>query len=275
METNVNYSIVGAFVIVLTAAIVVAIIWLSAGLSFEGYTTYKIYMEESVSGLSTDSPVEYNGVNVGTVDSIDIEEKNPRLVVLLLRIKSSTPITKGTVAMLSTRGITGVSFIALKEECKNLAPLIVEPGEKYPVIKTIPSIYVRIDTAMTQFIANFQKISDSFGSLLDKENLQAIKASLANLEEVTGILATNNAKLNAIIKNWETASKRFSPLLQSGQNTMNAIEMQTLPAMQQLLRSLDSVSRTLNEVALEIKDNPSVLMRGVDRSALRGPGEAR
>ena len=45
METNVNYSIVGAFVIVLTAAIVVAIIWLSAGLSFEGYTTYKIYME--------------------------------------------------------------------------------------------------------------------------------------------------------------------------------------------------------------------------------------
>src|SRR3990167_263035 len=99
MEANVNYTVVGLFVIILTAAFVFGIIWLSSGAYWEKeYQTYQVFMQESVSGLNIDSPVEYNGVNVGTVSYISIDQKNPKLVQVLLSIKQGTPITLGTRA---------------------------------------------------------------------------------------------------------------------------------------------------------------------------------
>src|SRR4051812_27784006 len=107
MDTKVNYTTVGIFVITLVAFIVLSIIWLSAGLGFQQYKIYKVYMAESVSGLSQDSAVEFNGVSVGTVKSINIDHANPQLVTLLLNIQADTPISQGTKAMLNGRGLTG------------------------------------------------------------------------------------------------------------------------------------------------------------------------
>ncbi|HEX4045681.1 MAG TPA: MlaD family protein, partial [Gammaproteobacteria bacterium] len=130
METNVNYTIVGAFVIFLVTAIVLGIIWLSSGFSFQHYSTYLVHMQESVTGLTIDSPVEYNGVQVGNVTSIEINHDNPRQVELLLNIKKDTPITRGTFATLTSRGITGITYIALKDRGTDLRPLLVAPGQK-------------------------------------------------------------------------------------------------------------------------------------------------
>ena len=73
METNVNYTLAGVFVISLITAIVIGVIWLSSGFgSGQDYALYNVFMNESVSGLSADGPVEFNGVNVGTVSAIKI-----------------------------------------------------------------------------------------------------------------------------------------------------------------------------------------------------------
>ena len=101
METKVNYALVGTFVICLVAAIVLTVIWLSAGFSAQDNAIYKVYMTESVSGLNIDSPVEFNGVGVGSVERMEISADNPNLVILLLKVKSNTPVTEGTTATLN------------------------------------------------------------------------------------------------------------------------------------------------------------------------------
>jgi phospholipid/cholesterol/gamma-HCH transport system substrate-binding protein len=274
METNVNYTIVGAFVIILFASIIFAIIWLSSGLSFEHYSTYMVYMKESVTGLNIDSPVEYNGVDVGLVKNIELNHKNPQLVELTLSIRSSTAITMGTQAMMATRGITGMTYIALKDKSTDLRPLVAEPGQPYPVIKTVPSIFLRLDTALSQLSINFHLITQSLQALLDKENLQSIKQTLFNLKVVTGSLASNSKKLDAIISNTSKASQQFTPLMQSSFGAMKILETQTLPAAYHVLNNLDSVSRTLSEISIELKQNPSMLIRGVQPAPL-GPGETK
>src|SRR5690554_4942849 len=116
MDTNVNYTIVGIFVVSLVAAMVFGIIWLSAGFSSIQNTSYEIYMKESVAGLNVDSVVEFNGVNVGTVKKIEIDPIDPRLVYVLLSIKSTTPVSQGTKATLNTKGLTGVAYVALEDD---------------------------------------------------------------------------------------------------------------------------------------------------------------
>ncbi len=250
METNVNYTIVGVFVISLVAAIVMAVLWMSAGFKFESYTTYALFMQDSVSGLNIDSPVEYNGVNVGAVKSVSLNNLNPHLVNVLLNIKSNTPITEGTIATLATRGLTGIAFIALKDKSDNRIPLKAHKGEKYPIIQTAPSLLTRLDTALSKLSDNIQIVTKSIQELLNQRNLNAIQATLANLQKITGYLAGNGRKFDEIFSNTNLASQQLSPVL----------------------TNLDNVTRTMNAVATDIKQNPSVLIRGTAPLPL-GPGE--
>lgn len=274
METNVNYTMVGLFVITLLAAIILAIIWLSSGFSFTQYNTYKIYETESVSGLSIDAPVEYNGVAVGTVRSIKLSRKNPRLVVVLVDIQKGTPVTKGTVAVLSTRGITGITFLALKDAGADNSPLVALPGHRYPIIPTSPSFFLRIDAALKKLSENINSLTNSISELLDPENRQSIKTILLNLTHMTNELAENSDQFGVILKNTAKASAQFGPLLQSSNTVMHTIQLQTLPTTYQLLNNLNDVMRTLSEVSNQLKQNPSILIRGPGAPTL-GPGERK
>jgi phospholipid/cholesterol/gamma-HCH transport system substrate-binding protein len=260
MDTKVNYTLVGAFVIVLVAAIVLVTIWLSSGLSVVSYTTYVMYSQESVSGLSVDATVEYNGVKVGAVKDIELNADDPHLVTVLMKIQSSTPITRGTVATLTSRGITGVAFIALKDIGNDQTRLVALPGEDYPVITTAPSLFMRVDLALKKFSKNFETIADSIHNLLDKDNLRSIKQTLEHLDKVTETLANNSQKINLLLTNSTLASEQLSN--------------QTLPATYNLLSNLNDVTRTLNEVTMQLKQNPSILIRGSADAPL-GPGERK
>lgn len=272
METNVNYTTVGAFVIILVAAITMGIIWLSSGFTFQINTNYMVYMTESVSGLNVDSTVEYNGVNVGVVKSIKINRKNPQLVEVLLKINSKTPVTRGTVATLSTRGITGVAYIGLKDDSTDLRPLKAKHGQKYPVIPTSPSIFMRLDTALKQLTSNMRKVTETFQSLFDQENQNSIKLILLNIKSVTGEFAKNNKKISAILANTATATRKLSPFLQNGTGVINTFQTQTLPATYKILGNVDEITRNLVDVTNELKQDPSILIRGAAPRPL-GPGE--
>lgn len=272
METNVNYTVVGAFVILLISATVLAIIWLSAGFSFDVYDTYKVYMDESVSGLTVDSPVEFNGVQVGKVTKIKIDLKNPKLVRVLLSVKRNTPITRSTIAMLATRGITGYVYFSLVDKGVDHSPLTIQSGEKYPIIPMQPSIFTRLDKALTQISNSFVHIDDALTNLLDRDNLQMLKEILYSMRRVANTLANNSENIDSILKNTKTASKEFTPLLRSGQGAMRMLETQTLPAANQAITGFENTAQMLNEFANELKQNPSVLIRG-RAQAKPGPGE--
>jgi phospholipid/cholesterol/gamma-HCH transport system substrate-binding protein len=243
MESNVNYTVVGAFVLVLISAIVVATLWLSAGFNSITYTPYRVYMNESVTGLSVGAPVKYNGVEVGNVKNIDLNARNPQQVILLLNIKSGTPITQDTTATLDSQGITGIAYLALRSKGTNTQPLQTLPGQPYPVIKTVPSIFVRLDTALSQLTTNFNQVSNNIAAVLNSENQQAFKNTLNNLNKFTGTLATDSQQLHGILQSSQTA-----------------------------ISNLNNATNNISELSIEIKQNPSVLIRGKTPQPL-GPGE--
>src|SRR4051812_13246110 len=113
MDEKVNYATVGLFVIILFAAFILSVIWLSAGFNTVTYTTYQVYMKESVAGLNVDSSVKYNGMDVGYVKDIQLSQRDTHIIVLWLNIKKGIPITMGTTATLKTQGITGIMYVAL------------------------------------------------------------------------------------------------------------------------------------------------------------------
>ena len=139
MEPKVNPIIVITFLSALLTAMLLTIIWLSIGFAYEKYTTYAVYMTEAVTGLSLSSPVEYNGVNVGEVSNILLDNDHPQFVELILKIKAKTPVTRSTVATLASRGITSITFISLRDVGNDNRPIMQLADQPYPIIKSGPS----------------------------------------------------------------------------------------------------------------------------------------
>ena len=98
METKGYYAAVGFFVIVFLSIGLIIGLWLSVGVSTKSYNYYRIYIKESVAGLSVSAPVKYNGVDVGTVKKMALNPQNPNQVEILVAVEENTPITTATRA---------------------------------------------------------------------------------------------------------------------------------------------------------------------------------
>ena len=97
MENKVNYAIVGAFVLALSAILIAGVLWLAAGGNTQKkYAPYQSIIQESVAGLNLDAPVKYLGVDVGKVSAISIDPNDSRQVILRFLIERGTPIKQDT-----------------------------------------------------------------------------------------------------------------------------------------------------------------------------------
>ncbi|MBA3537412.1 MAG: MCE family protein [Tatlockia sp.] len=307
MEAKTNHTLVGLAVVILAGALIAAGLWLSVGFEQKKYYTYAVYMREAVSGLNEQAPVKFNGVKVGFVSKIELNQQDPRQVVILLSIEEGTPITAGTAATLISQGITGNSFVGLSTSSSDLTPLTAAPNQSYPIIPAKPSIFNQLDRVLKEVSENVGQVSKKLDQVFSTENIQNFNASLANIKTFTQALAANSKHLdhslknaNVILKNIKKASHQFpemvtnlnaglikfekmstsitkagnrvSSTMDSGKIAIDKISQQTLPPVIILLRRLDRIAANIEKISAEMRQNPSVVIRGTAPAA-PGPGE--
>lgn len=286
MEAKTNYTFVGTMVVLLIAGLIITSLWLSIGFDRKSYRSYGVYMHEAVSGLMESSLIKYNGVKVGYVDKIMLNQANPQEVFLKLRITTETPITVSTRATLISQGITGNTYLGLTAETPDLTPLIAKPGEPYPVIPYKPSFLNQLETTLND-------ISKRLKGILTPQNEAHFGETLTHLASVTQVVAKNNAhidkslrELPTLITAFEQTLKRFSAMagdvssagkqvsytMKTGQRSVDALTQQALPPAVVLLHRLDNTARNLEQLSNELRTNPTVLIRG-HTPPKPGPGE--
>ena len=210
MEVKVNYTIVGLAVVILGAAFVATLLWLSVGFNNKTYTTYAIFLKEAASGLSKDAPVRFSGVKVGVVKQISLNHNNPQQVIILLNIEEGTPITTNTSATLISQGLTGISYIGLAAKGPNLTPLKAQKGYPYPIIPAKPSLFNQVDKAVQEVSDNIEGVSLEIKRVFDKENATHLKNSLTNLSEITEVIADNVDQIESTLIHLEKISTNFA-----------------------------------------------------------------
>ncbi len=189
MEMKVNYTLVGLFVVSLSAAIMATLFWLLLGGEAKQYERYRVYISESVSGLNPKAVVRYRGVEVGRVASVALEENNPERVNITLEIEQGTPIREDTEAVLTTQGLTGLTSIELTGGSRDAQPLPIRQGEEMPVIRSGPSLVARLDNAFTSLAMQFDNLAKKLDVLLGAENQSLFTQTLTHLNSITEVAA--------------------------------------------------------------------------------------
>lgn len=307
MTNRLNYALVGLFVLVLGAAWLAISLWLTLGDYSTQYTTYRVYIDESVSGLYLDAPVKYRGVEVGKVTGIDLNPAVPDQVQLTLDVVSSTPIRQDTQAELSVQGLTGIAFLDLKGGSLDAPMLVAEAGQEYPVIPSAPSFFARLDMSGSELIANVNALANRLAQLLDADGRRTLREILVNINTITAALARREAELeqtvvsaSQLMENSAAASQQLQPLLAQFDDTAKSVALmaeqiaatgdslnryidnsgsdvqqfsrQTLPEFGALISELRQLANTLQHVGRKLEDDPRVLIYGSDLQQ-PGPGE--
>ncbi len=282
------------------SSLVFVSLWLSSGLDTYSYVDYAIYLNESVSGLSEQSTVKFNGVAVGQVKTIDINHKDPQQVRVIVEIRHGIPITTSTIATLKSQGITGLTYIGLSAEKQKGQPLKRLPGERYPVIRYKPSFLFQLDKSAKEVSDSVKGVAENLKDVLNKKNAEALQRTLAGIEKIVEALSQQTATFqkiitnsNQLILNASKASRQLpdviahidnmsqqvgsagyevSKTMRVGRKALNSIERQALPPAISLFSKLDRLTSRLEVIAKELERNPSMLIRG---KAIRrlGPGE--
>lgn len=304
MEPKVSYSLVGAFVVVFGAVLIVIVLWLVRGGPQRSYQNYYAYFSESVSGLNENSIVRYKGVNVGRVRNLRLDPVEPDRVRLVLEIAEGTPIKQDTVASLSTQGLTGLAFVELGGGTRESPPLKRVAGQEYPVIQTKPSL--RLDQGASALLANLNQLTTALKELADDESRAAIRRTMANVEDLTAALKTREKQLDQLfssaertLENTRVATENLPEVISRVKETVAALDNmaqqlsrtgksidsliatsqpdvqrftnQTLSEAGLLIAELRQLTERLQRLAQQVEQNPRSLLFG--RRAAPGPGE--
>jgi phospholipid/cholesterol/gamma-HCH transport system substrate-binding protein len=253
METKPNYVLVGAFVIVLSAAIVIIVLWLFGYRANESYKTYLILTKYSVNGLSQNSLVKYKGVDVGSVEKIDIDPDNPEIVRIFIKVKSSIPIKTDTVATVSAQGLTGLASIDLTGGTKNAPLLETVDHHEYPIIKSRMSELQKISQALPSVLESANTLIKNMSEVFNKNNRQQISSILSNTDKSSKELSVDLNNLNATLNR---ANEAIESIKQAGQSAQVAFlsTNKLIESLQKTSKNLAQISISLNQLINENKN---------------------
>lgn len=306
MESRVSYAAVGAFVLILSTVLIGLGLWLGSDVTVQRYDRYSIYFKESVSGLYLNAPVKYRGVVVGRVERLELADQNPERVHVLIAVHQGTPIKTDTRAKLDPQGVTGVVHIELTGGTLQ-APLLVSHDQAYPVIESEPSLFSRLDEALSQGLDTLNQLAGQISSVLNQENQENLRFALAGMAEFSNTLAANSKRLESTLQgaeqlmaNGATATAELPAVLAQARSTMQSwealagrlekvsVEVQevaaqgrqelsrvgrtTIPEVNGLIGELQVLTDNLSRLSEDLRDNPRMLLFGRPR-AEPGPGE--
>jgi phospholipid/cholesterol/gamma-HCH transport system substrate-binding protein len=251
METRAPYVLVGSFVLVFIAGLVVAVLWFARVQFREHQVYYDIYFHASVNGLSQGSTVRYNGIPVGRVAEIKLDPLDPTQVRVTIELGTGVVVKSDTVAALEMQGLAGGAYVNLTGGTRGAPMLARAPGERYPVIASRPSGLQRVVTTAPEALARLIALADQLSEILSADNRKAIGETLQNLRQLTRAAASHTAEIDSAIDDGAQTLHGLRNTLESANAILAALKGLTAPQgnMQETLRSIGETSRHFDALA--------------------------
>lgn len=150
----------------------------------------RIVFEGSASGLRKGGSVNFAGVQIGTIQSLKLD--NPRRVVAVAMVDSSAPIRKDTIVGLEFQGLTGIAAISLTGGAASAPPVPLDE-DGMPVL--------RAD------VSEIESIRDSLHDVdrILVGNQALVKDALLSFETYTASLASKGEAIETIMRKADNA----------------------------------------------------------------------
>jgi phospholipid/cholesterol/gamma-HCH transport system substrate-binding protein len=307
MENRSHALLAGLFTLLLVIASAITAVWISK--QNLPRIPYELIATSPVTGLSVQSQVRYQGVPVGSVESLRFVPEKPGKVLILISIDPKTPITAATWAEIVIAGVTGISNVELRDDGTSKTRL-VSSTDKIQQIPIRPNFVDRLIAQASAMAPAAEGILLNIQKIASDENIEALSATLHNVASLSDqlkrtlvLLEPGLAKIPAMIDGLTVTGKRVDEavvdvrkLTLSAQKTLDGLNapggamvqvtrslkdireavaqlrVSTLPDLSMFTLSATDASQAFTQTARQLGQSPQSLIFGRPRSNA-GPGE--
>jgi phospholipid/cholesterol/gamma-HCH transport system substrate-binding protein len=278
-----NYVVVGVFVLAMVAALIAWILMVSGR---TGATDDYSVVFDNVSGLKPGVEILYEGYPVGLIGGIEpIDRDGRRRFRIDVTVRRGWPIPEDSEAAV-TSGLFSAAVIDISGgDSDRLLP----PGSEIPALaaqdimavvnsaaqrlgKLLDSVSDKVPNIMTdveRLASELNTAVDSVNVMLAPENAQRVTSILTNVDGLT-------ADANEALTGLGDTRRRIDALIAKLDGMLDEESGDVAEAMAELKHSLAAVSRHIDAIAAnlevttrnmgefsqQIRDDPSLLIRG-------------
>ncbi len=198
METRARFALIGLFTIIVVLAGFAFVYWIQNAGGIGQRTAYRVKFDGPVSGLLVGSGVLFNGIRVGEVTALDLDPKQPKIVMATLAIDPTTPLRTDSAVGMDFQGLTGSPVVTLSggspdaqapRSSDGQPPLLIaatNAGQTLgqsarDTLQQVDQVLAANSEPLHESIKNFTTFTD----VLSK-NSKRIDDILAGLERMTG-----------------------------------------------------------------------------------------
>jgi phospholipid/cholesterol/gamma-HCH transport system substrate-binding protein len=249
---------------------------------------YRARFIESVTGLEPGSPVKQNGVDIGTVTSLTTDSTDINKTVVGFSVQKGIPMKTDMVATLGSYGITGMKYVEVTGG--NYASNDLEiNGELRTSMSTLGRITFRADSIaykIDHLLGNVIELTESG----NRKHLDRLVQSTLHLSEAMDSLVSDvqhvrpGKRIESILDHADEAMRDVKNKVHQSDIAGTVDEYRkvavgfsevsgrldvTVRRMQEDLAvtmgQLKEAMKNMNTFSRQIKENPSVLIRGQDK----------
>ncbi|WP_439924763.1 MlaD family protein [Nitrobacter sp. JJSN] len=282
METRANFVLIGAFTLAVIAAAFGFVLWFQSLHTTKARSPLRIVFEGSASGLRNGGSVNFNGIRVGEVVKVKLDD--PRRVVALAMVENAAPIRGDTRVGLEFQGLTGVAAISLKGG-EVAAPPVPLDQDGTPILTADPAGLQDVTESIRATLQNVNRVV--------AENETAVKNTLQNVETFTASLAHNAEKIGDLVQKFNEVMNKADSVMTKTDDLMIGLDAiaggkeggELLPAVKSIRELADDFNkrsgalmadgrRTLGDISRAVNNldrNPTRLLFGAGSSSAPAP----
>jgi phospholipid/cholesterol/gamma-HCH transport system substrate-binding protein len=245
MKARASNLVIGSVTLAVIAACFVGLLAFQKIRDVQQRSALRITFEGSASGLRKGSNVNFDGIQVGQIISLKLD--NPRKVVALVMVDNGAPIRKDTIVGLEFQGLTGIAAISLTGGAAAAPPVpldedgipaltadLSETASIRDTLHNVDRVLVGNQATLKNALQNFETYTASLvskGEAIDSVmrkadgTVESFDNAMAKIDNVVPSLTDGQAedlfeKVKSIRELGESFKKRSGALMEEGRRSL-------------------------------------------------------
>jgi phospholipid/cholesterol/gamma-HCH transport system substrate-binding protein len=257
MERHARYVLVGVSSVAILFAAMIFIIWLGRTDFSRSYDEYRIVFQGPVRGLTEGGDVQFNGITMGRIQAIALDEHDPSHVLTDIQLHAGTPVRADSVAMMETQGISGVNIIQITAGSIHRPLLRTVPHSGRPVIQSSTDSMAALSALFPgggEMVRSATEALNRVNRLLSDRTITDLAATAHDVRLTAGAIAENREMFTR-------ASSTLAKLDDAATDIQHAAASVRNIAEGDGRRAASDIAQTADDLKLAIRDARGTLER--------------
>jgi phospholipid/cholesterol/gamma-HCH transport system substrate-binding protein len=254
MRARTSNLMIGSITLAAIAVALIGMLGIRKIRSVQAQGPMRIVFEGSASGLSKGGNVNFDGVQIGEIKSLKLD--NPRKVVALVSVDSNAPIRKDTIVGLEFQGLTGVAAISLTGGAPT-APAVPLDEDGIPIL--------------TADLSENQSIRDTLHGVdrMLVNNQAMIRDALLSFETYTASLASKGDAIDSIIGKADAAFAGFDSAMTKIDNVVPSLANGRADELFEKVQSIRELAQSFNKRSANFMEEGRRSLLDISQAAVK------